>query len=235
MNNKISNKYLSKRFKENHSAWKVYCLKSENYFIIFNKFQDQKLKNINGNSLKLYIYLGINSDTYTGEVWHSTKTIAQYFNKSERTIRTWMKGLEDLNLIYRMQLILDEESHTFLQPYIFKSNNKIEKYTYSFRINNLEIRKKLLLIFFEDKIVNIAKEHFKSKIYIWVGENSLSLTSYIPINENIKSFPRVLNKDLNKIINLYIERNIDVTDKKWSFESFKENDKAMDLIISKKT
>ncbi|HAT4181356.1 helix-turn-helix domain-containing protein [Clostridium perfringens] len=230
----MSNKNLANRFKENYSIWKNHCLKTENYFIVFNKFADEKLKNINGNSLKLYIYLGIHSDTYTGEVWHSIKTIAEYFEKSERTIRIWMKGLEDLNLIYRLQLDLNSESHTFLQPYIFRSDNRVEKYTYSFRINNLDIRDKLLLIFFEDKISNLTKKYFKNKVYLLVDEKEITITSYTPINNSIRNYAKFLNENLKEIIDLYIETNIETNNKDWSFESYKKKKKALDLIGSRK-
>ncbi len=122
---KKTNKQLAELYKNNYSEWKKLGLENEGYFIIFNSFQkNDKLKKISGNALKLYIYLGINSSNLTGETWHSNISISKYFNKSERTIRNWMKELEDLNLIRRMQLDYNGPSHTFLQTYLLNNDRK---------------------------------------------------------------------------------------------------------------
>lgn len=114
----LNNKEKAMLFKDNYKYWKEMSLENNGYFVIFNGFMEsEKLKKISGNALKLYIYLGLNSKNYTGEVWHSNKKIAKYFGRSERTIRDWMKELEDLNLIKRMQLEFNGNSYTFLQPY----------------------------------------------------------------------------------------------------------------------
>lgn len=114
----LNNKEKAVLFKENYKYWKESSLESNGFFVIFNGFMESgKLKKVSGNALKLYIYLGLNSKNYTGEVWHSNKTISKYFGRSERTIREWMKELEDLNLIKRMQLEFNGNSYTFLQPY----------------------------------------------------------------------------------------------------------------------
>ena len=115
---KLTNANKAELYKKNYSIWKASSLESYGYFIIFSGFiENDKLKIISGNALKLYIYLGMHAKNHTGEVWHSNKRIAKYFGKSERTIRTWMKELEDLNLIKRMQLEYNGEAHTYLQPY----------------------------------------------------------------------------------------------------------------------
>ncbi|MGK0469341.1 helix-turn-helix domain-containing protein [Clostridium sp.] len=115
---KYTNKDLAILYKKNYEVWKKEGLNSYGYFILFNGLiTSNKLININGNALKLYLYLGIHSKNMTGEVWHSNNRIAKYFNKSERTIRNWMKELEDMNLIKRMQLEFNGESHTYLQTY----------------------------------------------------------------------------------------------------------------------
>ncbi|MCU7757198.1 helix-turn-helix domain-containing protein [Bacillus cereus] len=114
----LSNKKKAKLYKDNYKKWKEYSLNENGFFIIFSGFvEENKLKKISGNALKLYIYLGMYSKNMTGEVWHSTKTIANYFGKSERTIRGWMKELEDQHLIKRMRLEFDGQPHVFLQPY----------------------------------------------------------------------------------------------------------------------
>ncbi|MDU4912867.1 helix-turn-helix domain-containing protein [Clostridium baratii] len=116
----------SELYKKEFNYWKREALDEAGYFIIFQGFLEEEiLKNISGNALKLYLYLGINSRNSTGVVWHSNKKIAEYFNKAERTIRSWMKELEDLKLIKRMRLDYDGKVYTYLKPYKYKKN-KIE-------------------------------------------------------------------------------------------------------------
>ena len=233
MNKKnISNLELSRRLKENYSEWKDVSLRFENYFIIFNKFSNDKLLNISGNALKLYIYLGINSNTKTGEVWHSNKTIAEYFNKSERTIRSWMTELERMNLVYRLQLKFNEESHTYLQPYFFQNYIKSEKYVYAFRFKNTFNRTNIPLILFEDKIIRNIKKYFKIKSYIKIYDDYFRIQTYTPINKNLLiEFPSFLTKNLlesllsySKIINENSSNTITI-DKSFIFENFKYKDR----------
>lgn len=115
---KIPNKDLSKLMKKNYEIWKQNGLANNGYFIIFDGFlENNKLRNISGGALKLYIYLGLNAKNMTGEVWHSIPRIAKYFGKSERTINNWIAELEKLNLIKRMQMEVNGVSYTYIQPY----------------------------------------------------------------------------------------------------------------------
>lgn len=122
--NNLNNRDKSTILRSNFRLWKFNSLENSSYFIIFQGFEEgEKLKNISGNGLKLYIYLGLHANNYEGVVWHSNKTISKYFGKSERTIRVWMKELEDLQLIKRMRLDYDGMVYTYLQPYISKYND----------------------------------------------------------------------------------------------------------------
>ena len=103
----LSNREKAVHYRNNYSAWKKYSLDSKGYFIIFNGFLERRiLKNITGNSLKLYIFLGIHSNNETGESYYSIESMAKYFGKSERTINNWINELEKLNLIKRMRLVI---------------------------------------------------------------------------------------------------------------------------------
>lgn len=118
---KMNNKNKSIVLRRNYKMWKTVSLSDSGYFVIFQGFAENNLlKNISGNALKLYIYLGLYSNNYEGIVWHSNSVIAKYFERSERTIRLWMKELEDNNLIVRMRLKYDGNVYTFLKPYISK-------------------------------------------------------------------------------------------------------------------
>lgn len=115
----LSNIKKSKHYITNYNIWRISNKQNQKgFFIIYNDFKEKNLlKNITGNALKLYIFLGINSKNNTGESWYTIESISLYFGKSKRTINYWMKELEDLNLIKRMQLKIDNPSHTYLQPY----------------------------------------------------------------------------------------------------------------------
>ena len=115
---KLPNKVLAELQRKNYAAWKQDSLNNTGFFVIFNGFLDNNyLNKISGNALKLYIYLGMNSKNDTGESWHSIESIAKYFGKSPRTISYWLSELEEHNLIKRMQLEINKEAHTYLQPY----------------------------------------------------------------------------------------------------------------------
>lgn len=104
--------------KEEYSKWKSECLSIGGYFPIFAGFKDTALlKDLSGNALKLYVYLGLLSNNTTGECWPSINTIAEYFKKSERTVTNWLKELEKLNLVRRYQVEYNGVSHTYLRPY----------------------------------------------------------------------------------------------------------------------
>lgn len=114
----LSNKKKAELCRKNYISWKNTELTNSGFFIVFNDFKDKNiLKKINGNALKLYLFLGINSKNDTGESWYTIDSISKYFGKSHRTISYWIKELEDLNLIQRFQLEPNDVAHTFLQPY----------------------------------------------------------------------------------------------------------------------
>lgn len=128
---KLRNKEKSIIFKNTYRKWKINSLDYAGYFTIFQGFAETEiLEKISGNALKLYIYLGINSSNWEGVVWHSNKKIASYFHKSERTIRLWMKELENLNLIKRMQLEYNGNVYTYLMPYASKLDKNFDKNDY---------------------------------------------------------------------------------------------------------
>lgn len=105
--------------KTNYDNWKALQFeKSIGFFPIFENFVSEKtLCKVSGNALRLYIFFGINSNSVTGESWYSIESIAKYFDRSPRTISTWIKELKDLGLIDRIQFQYEKEAHTYLKPY----------------------------------------------------------------------------------------------------------------------
>lgn len=105
-------------FEQSYSTWKDSSLKKGGYFPIFSGFKENfLLKNLSGNALKLYIYLGMHSGNETGQTWVSIENMAKYFDKSTRTISNWLQELEEADLIERMQMKKNGVAHTFLRPY----------------------------------------------------------------------------------------------------------------------
>lgn len=117
--NNLSNNVKGKYYKKNYSDWRTMNKAINRPFcIIYSDFIEKNLlKKINGNALKLYIFLLMNSKNETGESWYTIESMANYFDKSPRTISYWLNDLEKLGLIKRMQLNINKEAHTYLQPY----------------------------------------------------------------------------------------------------------------------
>ena len=115
---KLPNKRKAEILKQNYSSWKQTSLDTEGYFPVFSHFKENfLLRNLSGNALRLYIYLGLHSKNMTGECWVTIDTIAKYFDKSNRAVSDWIKELENAKLIKRMQLQNNGVAFTFLQPY----------------------------------------------------------------------------------------------------------------------
>lgn len=115
---KVSNQIKAYRQKYNYSLWKKDSLDSKGFFVIFNGFlENGHLRRISGGALKLYVFLGIKSDNFTGESYYSLESIANYFEVSTRTISNWFLELEQRKLIVRYQLEFNGVSHTYLNTY----------------------------------------------------------------------------------------------------------------------
>lgn len=103
--------------RQDHSKWRdEKFLNKEGFFPLFHDFKEY-LPKISSGSISLFVYIGLHSNNQTGECYHDINRIADYFNKSPRTISSWFKELEEVGLIERLQLKLNGVSHTFIRPY----------------------------------------------------------------------------------------------------------------------
>lgn len=101
-----------------HTSWKKKTKKeNQPFFMIYKSFQNEHLADISGGALKLYVYLGFQSNNFTGESWHSVETIADFFGNDPRTVQKWFKELEERHLVQRVQRGYKWISNTFLLPY----------------------------------------------------------------------------------------------------------------------
>jgi len=111
--------------RKNYEEWKTLRKNSKApFFIVYSDFKT-KLKEVSGGALKLYIFLGFHVNTYTGECWVSSETIAEFFGNDERTVKKWFSELETLGLITRMQTGFHRIANTFLLPYGTDEKNEI--------------------------------------------------------------------------------------------------------------
>lgn len=115
---KIPNYRIAKLKENEYAEWKKEALQTYGYFPVFKPFKEEFfLKNLSGNAVKLYIFLGLMSGNENGKTWVSIETMSNYFNKSKRTISLWLKELEEVRLIERMQMEPNGVAFTFLKPY----------------------------------------------------------------------------------------------------------------------
>lgn len=105
------------QLRKEHSQWRdENFLAKEGFFPIFSGFKSY-LADLSSGAISLFIYIGLHSNNQTGECYHDIKRVAEFFNKSPRTVSNWFKELEDVGLIERLQLKLNGVAHTFIKPY----------------------------------------------------------------------------------------------------------------------
>ena len=114
----LPNYRKAEMYRSNYKKWKEKSLDLVGFFPVFHHFKEEFiLRELSGNALKLYIYLGLHTGNKTGETWVTIESMARYFEKSPRTISYWLEELIEYRLITRIQLNHNEPSHTFLLPY----------------------------------------------------------------------------------------------------------------------
>lgn len=111
--------------KQNYKLWRENNRKQNApFFVVYKDLQHKYLKELSGGAVKLFLYLGFHINTFTGECWVSSKTIAEYFGNDERTVKKWFNELEEKGLIVRIQTGYRRVANTFLLPYGGDPNNE---------------------------------------------------------------------------------------------------------------
>lgn len=101
-----------------HERWKKgNYSKKVGFYPVFKDFKYTHLADISGGALKAYLYFGLHSNNDTGECWHSTERMSEFFGVDIRTIKKWITELEERKLIYRVQIGFNRAANTFLLPY----------------------------------------------------------------------------------------------------------------------
>lgn len=86
------------------------------FFPIFKDFLPY-LKELSPGAVSLFIFLGLKSNNKLGTSFYKIETIANFFNRSTRTISNWIQDLENAHLIIRKQKKINSVSITYLLPY----------------------------------------------------------------------------------------------------------------------
>lgn len=105
-------------YRQNHQQWKMGNLEHRTgFFPIFNDFKLTHLTKISGGALKAYVYFGLHANNATGECWHSSEKMSEFFEVDLRTMKKWISELEELGLIARIQVGFKRVANTFILPY----------------------------------------------------------------------------------------------------------------------
>lgn len=101
-----------------HREWRKWTKDSrKGFFPVFTPDFINKTKDVSGNAIKLYLYLGAHIDNQAGYTIVSVETIAEAFKTTKRSVQNWMKELKKHNLILRIQPGFKQPTYTFLLPY----------------------------------------------------------------------------------------------------------------------
>jgi hypothetical protein len=120
------NRSKATRLRREHSQWRdTNFANKKGFFPIFSDFKDH-LRNLSAGAVSLFVYIGLHSNNHTGECYHSINTMAKFFNKSPRTISSWLSELEKHKLIERIQLEMNGTAHTFIRPYTKEKENEMD-------------------------------------------------------------------------------------------------------------
>lgn len=107
----------AERLMNDYLIWKTDNInKKVGFFPVYSNFKEH-MRELSPGAISLYLYFGIHSKNKTGESYHSIETIADFFGKSSRTISSWIKELEENQLIVRRQNKIRGVSTTYLRPY----------------------------------------------------------------------------------------------------------------------
>lgn len=124
INSNVTSRSIATRLRKEHSMWRdTNFIEKKGFFPVFYEFKE-KLPQLSGGAVSLFLYFGLHSNNQTGESFHNIDRIAKFFGKSTRTISKWITELEEAELIERIQLELNGSSHTFLKPYKKEENHK---------------------------------------------------------------------------------------------------------------
>ncbi|MEX3922278.1 helix-turn-helix domain-containing protein [Paraburkholderia sp. BR10872] len=111
--------------KKEYTDWREANFYGQTGFFPVFKDMSLYLPYLSPGATTLYLYIGLHSNNITGECFHSLEKMSTYYNKSIRTISNWVKELEEIGLIERLQLDMNAVAHTYLKPF---PNPKLDEF-----------------------------------------------------------------------------------------------------------
>lgn len=104
------------KHREDYRRWRTRMMQEEaGFFALYQDFEPF-LSILSAAALRVYLYLGMHSDNWTGESWHSLDTMAGSLHMDPRTVRRALHELVEEGLIARIQLTPRGRTFTYLRP-----------------------------------------------------------------------------------------------------------------------
>lgn len=105
-------------FARYHREWKQWAFKyKRGFFPIFTPDFMKKFKDVSGNALKLYLYLGTYINNQDGYALVGIETISKDLKATKRTVHNWFQELREHRLVIRIQPGYKQPTFTCLLPY----------------------------------------------------------------------------------------------------------------------
>jgi len=105
-------------FGQHHQEWRSWTFRNKRgFFPVFTPEFTEKLKNVSGNAIKLYLYLGAHINNKEGSTTVSVEKIASDLNATKRTVHNWFAELREHELAIRIQPGFKNTTTTYLLPY----------------------------------------------------------------------------------------------------------------------
>ena len=107
---------LQDLYRTEYRRWRTQMMKEEaGFFALYQDFLPM-LSALSAPALRLYLYLGMHSNNWTGESWHSLAKMANELHMDPRTVRRALQELTDQGLIARVQRSPRAPTYTYLRP-----------------------------------------------------------------------------------------------------------------------
>lgn len=106
------------KFSNPHKEWRQWCFQNKKgFFPVFTPEFVDKFKEVSGNALRLYLYLGAHINNREGYTLLAIETIAKEYKATKRTVHNWFQELRDNRLLLRIQPGFKQPTYTYLLPY----------------------------------------------------------------------------------------------------------------------
>lgn len=107
---------LQESYRKEYRRWRTQLMRKESgFFALYQDFLPM-IKELSAPALRVYLYVGLHSNNWTGESWHSLSTIAETLKMDPRTVRRALNELVDHELVARLQKTPRGRTYTYLRP-----------------------------------------------------------------------------------------------------------------------